>query len=964
MIRGQSWPDGRAPVLLSAHAEELLAVDAAGIEGYLRRSGAGPLAVATQLARTRRVRRHRVLIRAADTAELGAGLRAVAVGDEHPLVTRGTEIGPARVAFVFPGQGGQWPGMGGAAYAQLHAYRAAADEGAAAFTDAGLPAPLEYLAGTGSDYTEVEIEGAQFVHHLGLAAVWRACGVLPDVVIGHSLGEVAAACVAGAMTLADAVAVVSARAGVVDRLSGDYAVAALGIGETEARALIEATPGWLELSVINGPTAVAVSGDREPVLAAVQAIRDRGGFGREITVNFPVHTSILEPLRDELRGRWPVGEFIDTPVQFISSATGDVVPAGTEFADYWFTNLREMVRFDRAAESAARSGVRIFVEMSAHPALLFAMEQVLTGSVVVGTGRRDDPLTEALSANLAAVAAALGDAGLPATAGPLLSGFPNAPMRAVHLWAAASAAPVPVAPAVTIAVERWQQTTVASTRPPGRVALVPLGPGRMAAPLAAALARLPGAQLVPAPEATTLIALAPAALDDPDPAAVSRTLAQLVDGGLLGYLDVIGTGCRRVCLITMRGEQAQPADPAVLPGPAALAAMHRSAGYEFPDVEFTHVDIPANDVPRGDVDPNVVLAAALGGPGTGAIRSSGGGPALLRRDFVPVPPVVSAPTFGPGMLDDVVITGGSGVIAGHYARALAALGARRIVLLSRRGTAPPEPSHGTELVSVACDITDPDAVAAAAARHGGQGASVFIHAAGAATFAPAAQLDGAVVGTNCAAKITGLAVMTTHWPLRSDARIVLCSSVSGIWGGRGHAGYAAANRMLDVMAAQLRSAGRDCTAVRWGLWQGGGIVDEHEAANITRSGLLPMDPATAIRAGFTAPSADPLAYCADAGRLEMFLGRTETEMAERESGLDAAAAVRAELAAVLSMTDTAVDLGASLFDLGVDSLLAVDLRKRLRRRLGRTVPLAALLGGITGSELVGELETTEGELRS
>ncbi len=132
----------------------------------------------------------------------------------------------------------------------------------------------------------------------------------------------------------------------------------------------------------------------------------RGSFAKEIEMWFPAHTTALDSARADLESMLPAAQFSESPVQFIGSATADVVEAGTGFADYWYTNLRSTVRFDRAIETAARRGARIFVELSAHPALLFAMGDLLrrrgrthrwSGAVMVGSGRRDEPITERLS---------------------------------------------------------------------------------------------------------------------------------------------------------------------------------------------------------------------------------------------------------------------------------------------------------------------------------------------------------------------------------------------------------------------------------------------------------------------------------------------------------------------------------------------------------------------------------------
>ena len=958
MIR---WPDGRVPVLLSAHAAELLGADARALLDFLDRDRTATVAaIADRLAAVRRVRRHRALIRARDRAELAEALRAVAAGAEHPLLTRSGEGTGGRTAFVFPGQGSQWPGMGAQAYRDLPAYRAAADACAAAFTAAGAPSPLRYLTGAGaaeSDFTETEIEAAQFTHAVALAGLWRAHGVRPGLTVGHSLGEVGAAYVAGAMSLADAVRVVLARAGVVDRLSGRYAVAVLGTDPDTAGRLIAETPGWLELSVINGPASVAVSGDRAAVAAAVARVRDRGGFARELTVGFPVHTSILEPLRDELLQRLPRGGFAAAPVPFIGAATGDTVGAGTEFGPYWYANLRNPVRFDRAFAAAVQRGGRIFVELSAHPALLFSMTTLLgdTPATLVGTGRRDTDLAEAFSANLAAAAVADPEYRWRDLAGAepvVLHGFPNAPMRATPMWAARTTRPA--APDPTVAHEVWS-AAAPTTAPAGPVpvAVLDLDPADGAgAALRAAVAAHPAAVAADPAAAEVLVVAAPTAPAVDPPAAVDR-LTRLVGAGALRYPAAAGPHCRSVWLVTAGAEQTRPGEP-LHPVAAALAAAHRSLGLEHPELSFGHLDLPG---PQPDP---VAVDVLLGAAGDYALRRDG----LLRRGFAEA--AVPAGPIPPGLLEDVVITGAAGAVGRHVARELAARGARRIVLLSRRHADPPEPTGaGTEFVAVPCDITDPAALAEAARRYGGPGATLVVHAAGAAVFDTADRLDADAVANTLAAKVIGLHRLAETWPLRPGARIVACSSVSGLWGGRGHAGYAAANRMLDAVTAGLRAAGHDAVAVRWGLWpaDGSGIVDRAEAARIERAGLRPLPPGAAVTAALRPHPVDPLVYTADAARLGVLLGRSrhgahhDTHHDGTAPAADTAAAVRAELAAVLGLPDpAAIAPDAALFDLGIDSLLAIDLRKRLRRTLGRTAPLAALLGGITVAELIADLD--------
>lgn len=1013
-------PDGRIPVLLSAHEEGLIGQDASAIVNYLARFGEHEdltAAVAGTLLRIRRVRRYRAVVRAADRAELSAGLQALANGEKHSLVTRSSENAALRTAFVFPGQGNQWPSMGADAYRWLPAYRSQADRCAEAFTAAGLSSPLPYLVdgarrqggpssgptrsraidGDGRHWSQIHIQGAQFTHAVSLAEVWRSCGILPDMTVGQSLGEVAAAYVAGAIELPDAVGVVAARATVVDRFAGCYSMAVLSVGVEEAEQFIVQTPGWLEIAVVSTPSSVVVSGDRDAVAAVVRLVQKRGIFAREIAVDYPGHTSALEPLRDMFEGLLPASAFVDAPVEFIGAACGTVVDPHTDFIDYWYANLRDTARFDRAVAAAVQRGAGAFIEMSAHPSLLSALTDLVGDAIIVESGRRDEPITGHLSANIAAAAVADPDyrwAGLAAAGEDRpLPGFPNAPMRAVHLWAAPE--PLPddephPRSAIRVAFEEWVPCSepppaVASATPCG-VAIVGSGAdqGALAGRLADAIAAHPGCHQVSPDEAEIVAAFAPAAFHT-DVTVAADEAAGLPRAGLPDYAGIIGPRCRRVWLFTRGAEQVDPADPVGLPAQAALAAMHRSIAFEFPDQAFGHLDLPGGGFETGidsDIDTDIAASAVdvlLGDTAEVALRANESGCRRWTRTLREHRAATPDGGLGAGALDSVVITGGSGTIGLAYARHCIDHGARRVILLSRKGVDPETvdrlvDGRDAEVVAPACDITEPDALSAAVAEHGGDGASLVIHAAGGARFGPHSEITGADLAEVFGAKVHGLARFVEVWPLRESCRILLCSSVSGVWGGYGHAGYAASNRMLDVLAGQLRAKGRDAVAVRWGLWQDTGIAAADEIARIERSGLVAMEPDAAVSASLRHCGNDPLILAADLDRLRMFFESqgVSTPFAAAPAGEAAAdddgsserpvpEVVRAELAAVLSLDGAeSIDLSAALTDLGVDSLLALDLRTRLRRGTGNSVPLARLLGGITGVELVEALQSNPG----
>ncbi|OMC16195.1 mycobactin polyketide synthase MbtD [Mycobacterium sp. SP-6446] len=989
-------PDGRVPVLLSAHDEKLIGQDARAVLDYLDRVRDHDdltTAVASTLLRLRRVRRHRVVARAADRGELAAVLSALARGDEHPLVARSSKGGATSIAFVFPGQGNQWQSMGAVAYQRLPAYRAEADRCARAFVDAGLPSPLPYLTEVlEGQWSRTHIQGAQFTHAVSLARQWRSHGVLPDITIGHSLGEVAAAYVAGSLSLPDAVTLVGARAAIVGRLPGRYAMAVLGVGLDEAESVIGETPGWLEVSAVNGPLSTVVAGDHDAVVGAVRLAQQRGMFAHQLSVDYPGHTSILRLLRAELAELVPGSAFQQGPVAFVGSTFGTEVGGDTNFGEYWYENLCSTVRFDQAVTAAQKLGANTFVELSAHPSLLYPLMGLVEqdSAVVVGSGHRDESIIDQLSANVAAVAIA--DPGchwvdtIPGGIRPPLRGFPNAPMRAIHLWVAPEALADDVSKPtadLTIAVEDWQYAVAPPTQntPPSAIAIV----GDTAGMLTEAVMAHRDCRVVPANEAEIIAVIAPA-LETLDVVAAIEDIAGLADVGLPDYAMLIGSRCRAVWLLTAGAERVRPDDPDVRPAQAALAAMHRSVGFEFPDQTFGNLDLPSRNVDaataaavvgvlRGDATVAALRDNGVGGScdGTrvnGAARNDMS-PRCYVRTFRERRGSAAKRPVHAAELENVVITGGSGAIGLRYARYCIEQGARTVVLLSRNGVDPRvldqlASRHDVEVHAPRCDITDRAALSAVAAKYAGSGASLVIHTAGIAMTRQRSELTGVDIAAVCAAKVAGLALLADTWPLRPDSRILACSSVFGVWGGHGHAAYAASNRMLDVLAAQMRASGRDCAAIRWGLWQSAGVVGEWEITRTQRSGLRAMEPDAALDAGMAGHAEDPLIFTADFDRLRVFFESQGIPMpfgappnvdgASSGNGSDSkplAETVCTELAATLHLGDSeSIDLGASLVDLGLDSLLALDLRKRLRRTVGRSAPVARMLGGITVGELI------------
>ncbi|MGW6908564.1 SDR family NAD(P)-dependent oxidoreductase [Streptomyces sp. NPDC054940] len=362
--------------------------------------GVAPVDLAHSLAVSRARFTHRAVVVGGDREELLAGLRAVADGKPAQNVVSavsgasGAAGVDGKVAFVFPGQGTQWVGMaaglmGEPVFAEsIHACERALKP----HVDWSL---TEVLAGDADRLERLEvIHPALFSVMVSLAALWRSRGVEPDVVLGHSMGEVAAACVAGALSLEEAARVVVVRSQVIAELGVSAGMASVTASRTQLDWLLERWPDQLWIAALNGPSTTVVAGDDLAVNGLLAECAMDGVHARRIRVDVASHCPKMEPLREELVAR--LGEVRTTrpSVPMYSTVDLDWVGEATLTGPYWYRNLRQPVLFQPAVEHLVDQGFRAFVESSSHPVLTSAIEQTLEESgntgVVTGTLRRDD----------------------------------------------------------------------------------------------------------------------------------------------------------------------------------------------------------------------------------------------------------------------------------------------------------------------------------------------------------------------------------------------------------------------------------------------------------------------------------------------------------------------------------------------------------------------------------------------
>ncbi|WP_159056408.1 type I polyketide synthase, partial [Streptomyces sp. DSM 15324] len=327
---------------------------------------------------------HRAVVVGRDRDELLAGL-----GDLNP----GTGSG-GRVVFVFPGQGAQWAGMGVELLdsAPVFAERfAECAQALAEFVDWDPEAVLRGAPGAPSLERVDVVQPLSWAVMVSLAALWRSYGVEPAAVVGHSQGEIAAACVAGGLTLRDGARVVALRSkAIAAGLAGDGGMLSLALSAEQAAGRIAAWEGRIEIAALNGPASVVVAGEPaalDELIAACEADEVRA---RRIPVDYASHTSHVERIEKDLAQVLAEVRPRTSTVPFFSTVEADWIDTQALDGGYWYRNLRRTVRFEEAVRALAGQDHTVFVEVSAHPVLAMGIQDTADEAVVTGSLRRDD----------------------------------------------------------------------------------------------------------------------------------------------------------------------------------------------------------------------------------------------------------------------------------------------------------------------------------------------------------------------------------------------------------------------------------------------------------------------------------------------------------------------------------------------------------------------------------------------
>jgi acyl transferase domain-containing protein len=366
--------------VLSGRSERALANQAARLQAHLIDNPQLPANdVAWSLATTRSVFEHRAVLVGADRETLMAALAGLAAGRPNTNTARA----PGKTVFVFPGQGAQWLGMGAELHDRFPIFARAFDQAAEALGDQ-LPLRDVIWGGDANALDNTEFaQPALFAIEVALAALLRQWGVVPDVVMGHSVGEIAAAHVAGVLSLADAAKVVAARGRLMAGLPADGAMIAVGAGEAEVAPLL--TDG-VAIAAVNGPEAVVISGAEAPVGAIAQTLANRGRRSHRLAVSHAFHSPLMEPMIDDFSKALVAISPKEPRIALVSNVSGQFAGPGYGSAHYWVEHVRRPVRFADGVRAAESSGAGVFVEVGPDGGLSVAAEQSLTTEQPVATG--------------------------------------------------------------------------------------------------------------------------------------------------------------------------------------------------------------------------------------------------------------------------------------------------------------------------------------------------------------------------------------------------------------------------------------------------------------------------------------------------------------------------------------------------------------------------------------------------
>ncbi|MFI6084277.1 type I polyketide synthase [Streptomyces sp. NPDC051217] len=405
---GPAVADGLVPWVLSAKSAAALERQAAGLGDFAAAQPDVDVAdVGWSLVSSRSGFEHRAVVLGRGRDELLGGLAALSEGAESARVVRGVAGNPGGVAFMFPGQGSQWVGMGRQLYDAFPVFAQSLDACAAAlaeFVDWSLLDVVRGVEGAPSlDRVDV-VQPALFSVMVSTAALWRSWGVEPAAVVGHSQGEIAAAYVCGALSLREAAKTVALRSKALVALIGHGGMASVAESSDLVDQRLAPWNDRVSVAVVNGPGSVVVSGEPDALDEFVEKMKAEGTQARRISVDYASHSHQVTRVRDQVIE--PLSDLRPqtSTLPFYSTLYGETIDTAELNGTYWYNNLREKVLFESSVRRLADDGYRVFIEMSPHPVLTVPVQEIVEDvddAMVLSSARRDRGEVEAVVGSLA-----------------------------------------------------------------------------------------------------------------------------------------------------------------------------------------------------------------------------------------------------------------------------------------------------------------------------------------------------------------------------------------------------------------------------------------------------------------------------------------------------------------------------------------------------------------------------------
>ncbi|MEV1086025.1 SDR family NAD(P)-dependent oxidoreductase, partial [Streptomyces sp. NPDC050211] len=392
------WEEVTVPLLLSARSEAALRAQAARLRaGLVEHPGIHPADAGYTLMTARSRFEHRAAVIGESREELLDALNSLAQDRPHLAVLRGTAGPGERVAFVFPGQGSQWPAMAEGLLERSAAFRDSAldcDRALRAYLDWSVMDVLRQVPGAPSLSRVDVVQPVLFTMMVSLAAAWRSLGVHPAAVVGHSQGEIAAAHVAGGLSLDDAARIVSLRSQAWLTLAGQGGMIAVTLPADALRTRLERFGDRLSVAAVNSPSTAAVAGEPAALRELLDELTADGVQARPIPgVDTAGHSAQVDALKDHLMEVLAPVAPRTGEIPFYSTVTGGLLDTSALDSAYWYRNMREPVEFEQATRALVADGHDVFLEPSPHPMLAVSLHETVADAAghaaVLGTLRRD-----------------------------------------------------------------------------------------------------------------------------------------------------------------------------------------------------------------------------------------------------------------------------------------------------------------------------------------------------------------------------------------------------------------------------------------------------------------------------------------------------------------------------------------------------------------------------------------------